>query len=44
MPKVSRQSAANVADMGAAEDRGEERWLRRHFRDYPAGRGPGADA
>jgi mannose-6-phosphate isomerase-like protein (cupin superfamily) len=24
MPKVSRESAANVADMGAAEDRGEE--------------------
>ena len=24
MPKVSRESAANVADMGLAEDRGEE--------------------
>jgi hypothetical protein len=24
MPKVSRESATNVADMGAAEDRGEE--------------------
>ena len=24
MPKVSRQSAVNVADMGAAEDRGDE--------------------
>ena len=24
MPKVSRESAVNVADMGAAEDRGDE--------------------
>jgi hypothetical protein len=24
MPKVSRESAANVADMGLAEDRGDE--------------------